>query len=119
MEDNIILEEQFSNTNLHPTFPAAAQEKQEYNEGIIEFKNTQMNANKALAKTSHTDDNVVIKNTIQGGERSVITEDVRPYFSILDYIIIDFISNISTFTLNVDVLMILLLVFTSLSTLYT
>ena len=77
LEDNIILEEQFSNTNLHPSFPAATQEKPEYVEGLLEFKNTQKNNNKALAKVLHTDDNVVIKSSIESGEPALITEDVR------------------------------------------
>ena len=80
LEDNIILEEQFSNTNLHPTFPAAAQEKSEYVEGLLEFKNTQMNNNKALAKVLHTDDNVVIQSSIESGTTALINEEVRRYF---------------------------------------
>ena len=79
MEDNLVPKQQICNTNIHPTYSIAAQEIQDYDEGLLGFRNTEIDRKKELAKISRPEDSVIIKSSIESGEPTLILDDVRRY----------------------------------------
>ena len=82
MEDKNVPEETLPITNIHSNLPAATQRKSEYNEEqLLEFQSSQKETDKYYAKTSLPIDELVIKSSIESGQPSLMSMDVRTYLN--------------------------------------
>ena len=84
MEDKNMIGEALPITNIHSNLPAATHQKSQYNEEqLLEIQNSQKETDKYYAKTSLPVDSLVIKTSIEGGEPSIMSIDVRTYLNYL------------------------------------
>ena len=76
MEDKLLPEEQFTNTNIQLSVPGSSQEPL-CNEGALELKSSKPSPNELAAKTLHVDDTMIVKTGIERGESVPRSELVR------------------------------------------
>ena len=82
MEDKTMIGEALPITNIHSNLPAATHQKSQYNEEqLLELRNSPKETDKYYAKTSIPDDDLVVNTSIQGGEPSIMSMDVRTYLN--------------------------------------